>query len=322
MTADLGAFRGVPVTVLGASGFVGRWVARVLCQHGAVLTLPVRDPAAAAPVFALWQIDGAVTRLDLADDDALAGTLADARPAVVFNLAGYGVDPDERDEAPAWRINGRLPGHLAALVADARDPSWSHVALVHTGTAAEYGAETGDLDEEGPVHPTTLYGKSKLAGTQGLSERAVELGLRAVTARLFTVYGPGEHDGRLLPTLLAARAHDEDISLTEGKQQRDFTYAEEVAQALLRLALSDADPGTIVNCATGALSTVRAFVETAADVLGLARTRLQFGAVETRAGEMEHAPVATRRLVELTGRGLRLHAEAGVRRTADFADES
>ena len=76
--------------------------------------------------------------------------------------------------------------------------------MIHVGSALEYGTARGNLNELTAPSPTTLYGRSKLAGTLRVCRAARRRGFRAVTARLFTVYGPGEQPGRLLPSLMAA----------------------------------------------------------------------------------------------------------------------
>ena len=234
-------YEGVPVVVLGASGFIGRWVARKLGDQGAKVCAigPETD------------LRSAIRRL---------------RPAITFNLAGYGVDPAQHDEATAYQINAELPGAVAEALAGCQDPAWPGQYLVHVGSGAEYGDAGGDLREDGPARPTSLYGNSKWHGTRAVTERCRELGLRGLTARLFTVYGPGERAGRLLPSLLEVRRTGRALPLSPGLQRRDFTYIEDVADGLLKLGLASAEPGEIVNLASGRLTTVRAFVEIAAGI--------------------------------------------------------
>ena len=116
-------YAGVGAVVLGASGFIGRWVARALGAAGARLHLVVRDPTAAAPVFRRWGVRGEIVCADLARPGELAAVLGAIRPSITFNLAGYGVDRDERDVALAERINAALVEELIDAVAAARDPS-------------------------------------------------------------------------------------------------------------------------------------------------------------------------------------------------------
>jgi nucleoside-diphosphate-sugar epimerase len=294
-------------------------VARSLVEQGAVLSLVVRDRAAAKGVFARYGVQGEVYALDLGDRAAPRELLARIRPAIVFNLAGYGVDPAERDEARAFKINAELVEALCAGLADVPPTAdWGGQALVHVGSALEYGAIGGDLSEDSAPQPMTLYGTSKLAGTQALSRACAQSGVKGLTARLFTVYGPGELPGRLLPSLLETAKTGRPLPLTAGLQQRDFTYVEEVAEGLLRLGLATATPGEVVNLATGTLATVRAFAETAARVLRIAPDQLRFGALPTRQEEMAHRPVAIGRLRRLTAWSPSVAIADGVRRTWQF----
>ncbi len=307
------------VAVLGATGFIGRFVARALVGQGAQVHLLVRSAERANDLCHVWRLRVTVHELDLCDQSALARILADLRPAITFNLAGYGIDPTEQDEAEAHRVNTDLVECLARVVAEAADPSWSGQQLVHVGSAFEYGSAASDLAEDSVPAPTSWYGRSKLDGTRRLVEVARDAQLRAVTARLFTVYGPGEHVGRLLPSLVAAAASGEVLPLSAGLQRRDFTYVADVAEGLLRLAVSHAEPGAIVNLATGRLTTVREFAETAARILRIPHERLLFGALPVRPDEMSHQPVAIELLRSLTGWKPPTAVPEGIRRTVSFA---
>lgn len=311
--------------LLGATGFVGRWVATKLTQRGARLVCTTRSSTAVASVSD-WPIQAEWVELDLSQPGALARTVADVAPEVVFNLAGYGVDRQERDPDLARRINAEVPAELCAAVAEVPAPGRTGARVVHVGSALEYGEIGGDLAEDSETNATTLYGRTKLAGTRALAERAAELGVASVTARLFTVYGAGEHPGRLLPALLDAARGDGPLPLTAGLQQRDFTWVGDVADGLVRLAqtpsLAAWGPGPVVNLATGILTPVRAFVETAAGVLGIEPERLRFGELPTRAEEMAHEPVSIERLRTALGWRPPTSIEAGVARTRDFARQA
>lgn len=306
-------YEGVRALVLGATGFVGRHVARALFDAGASLTSTGRDGAALGAIASAYGLGGERIVLDATSPGELERVIARVAPGIVFNAIGYGVDRRERDEALAARINGELVPSLAAIVDRHRDRSWAHVALVHIGSALEYGDIGGDLVESSDPRPTTLYGRTKLEGTLGLRAYAERAGLPALTARLFTVYGPGEHPGRLLPSLLAVK--DTPLDLTSGTQKRDFTYVGDVAAALLAIGKSDAIPGEVVNVATGRLETVRAFVETAMAVLSIPPHLVRFGALPQRAEEMTHDPVRIDRLRQLTGRAPVMTPTEGIRAT-------
>jgi nucleoside-diphosphate-sugar epimerase len=281
------------------------------------VVLAVRNPETAAKIFSDWGVTGETVTVDLTDTDAVRTLFRRTRPSITFNLAGYGVDRSERDDALAWRINEALVAAVCEAVAESVDSAWRGLHIVHTGSALEYGAIGGHLNEEAEPNPTTTYGQSKLAGTRTLARGCASHGLRGVTARLFTVYGPGEHPGRLVPSLIEGAASGGPLPLTEGLQRRDFTYIEDVVEGLLRLGLSGI-PSGVLNLATGKLATVREFIEVAAQILRIPQANLRFGALPTRPEEMEHAEVAVERLRALLNWVPTTDIASGLRRTLDF----
>jgi nucleoside-diphosphate-sugar epimerase len=284
----LAAYRGARVLVAGATGFVGGAVARTLAGCGADVWVVARDAKRLAEVAAAC--GGATLRpADLSRPGEFARVFAEARPAVVFNLAGYGVDHEERDPGLAAALNTQLPGEIAATVARDRGTSWSGMRLVHAGTAFEYGRVDGPVREDSPAAPISDYGRTKLAGTRLVLDARQVLGLPAAVVRLFIVYGPGEHATRLLPSLMKLAGSRESLSLTAGQQRRDFTFVGDVADGLLRLGLARECPG-IVNLATGVQTSVREFAACAAELLGLAPAQLQFGALPYREDEVAQGP--------------------------------
>jgi nucleoside-diphosphate-sugar epimerase len=308
-------YRDVRVLLLGGTGFVGRQVARQLARAGARLHLATRDPVRASREWAGIGVAGVPLETDLSRPDAAAELVRAVRPSITFNLAGYGVDPRERDPSLAERINHIMVAELAAAAGAVLDPGWPGQHLVHAGSAAEYGAASGPLREDTPPEPISLYGRTKCAGTIAL-ERAARTGpARALSVRLFTVYGPGERKGRLLPSIIEAARTGHDLPLTAGEQRRDFTYLEDAAEGLLRVGLLPVAGGGPVNLATGTLESVRGFAERAAMVLGLPLARLRFGELPGRPDEMAHGPVSVARLRSICGWVPETTIEEGVRRT-------
>jgi len=186
------------------------------------------------------------------------------------------------------------------------------------GSAFEYGSVPGRVSEDTPCQPTTSYGRSKLDGTLRLSEVCRRTGLRGVTLRIATVYGPGEHPHRLLPTLIRAAANDERISLTGGEQERDFTYVEDVAEGIVRIAAAPAAPESVLNMATGQLETVRVFASCARDMLGIPAERVIFGAMPYRDDEVWQGKIEVGRLESFLGWRPAITVSDGIQRTIEW----
>ena len=100
-----------------------------------------------------------------------------------------------------------------------------------------------------------------------------------------------------------------------------------VVDRLLRLGIVRASPGEIVNLATGELTSVRGFSETAARLLQIPNDLLRFGSVsvpeEEKEWNVEHATVSVERLRDLTGWVAPTTISEGIRETQAFenADE-
>jgi UDP-glucose 4-epimerase len=312
------AYRGVRVAVLGATGFVGRWVARALSAAGADLHLITRSQEQAARIFAEYGVHGNAWEIDLRDVERLQRALADIDPTVTFNVSGYGVVREEVDEATAYRINVDVVAAVCGVIRKGPRPGWIGQRLVHIGSVAEYGRGSGVLSESSETVPTAPYGQSKLAGTRLVSRWCREHGVPGLTARLFTVYGPGESADRLLPSIRRAASTGRPVALTDGLQVRDFTFVEDVAEGLLRLGQAQASPGEIVHLGTGVLTTVRTFVETAARLLKMPDEMLRFGVLPRHYDEMDVAEVSLDRLRTLTGWGPGTPLAEGIRRTLAF----
>ena len=285
-------WHGRRVLVLGASGFLGRRVARLADRRGCEVHGAVRDPTRPG-------VSAKLHAVDLGRERDVTALLAQVRPDVVLDLAGYGVRREEQDAELAERVNARLPEWIVRAFPADRSSDWKGAQVVRAGSAS---AEN---------RPTTLYGRTKLAGTRAMALAAAETGVRALTARLSHVYGPGERLPRLFPSLVRAAREGGDLALTSGTQQHDFAFVDDVADSLLRLAASSAGPGEVVHVATGRLTSVREFALTAARILGIDESRLRFGEA---ANGTSHGVVSIARLLELCGEAPSADLENGIAR--------
>jgi nucleoside-diphosphate-sugar epimerase len=327
-TFDPAVFRGVRVVVLGGTGFIGGHVVDRLLAYGATPILLCRKkprlPAKWAGRVAVY--DEPISSLK-AVAEALATCFAFNEAALAINLAAVGVLPGRRDPQAMASANGLLAETVAKSVGElAADlpTKWPGVSLLHVGSALEYGTHAQSLDEAAPCRPDEPYGKSKLRGTEAVRRAREELGLAALVARAFTVFGPGEPEGRLTTSLVARCGDDLPIDLTAGTQTRDLAYVEDVAEGLLRLAASPRqavlkkegpyDAG-IINLATGVSTPIKDFATAAAREFLIDEARLRFGALPSREDDTDHPAAPIERLKAATG-GFALSSDhaAGLRR--------
>jgi nucleoside-diphosphate-sugar epimerase len=111
--------------------------------------------------------------------------------------------------------------------------------VVVAGTCAEYDWSHGICDEATtPMRPATLYGRCKHALHLDLVQLTEAAGRELAWARLFFLYGPGEHRARLVPGVIESLLRGQPALCTPGTQQRDFLHVSDAAEALVRILMS------------------------------------------------------------------------------------
>jgi nucleoside-diphosphate-sugar epimerase len=241
------------VLLLGANGFLGRFVADRL----------LADPA--VHLTALGRDDAADVRFDLAGGSpgALTRFLDAVHPGVVINCAG------------ATRGGAReLVRHntvAVATVCEALRRSGCGARLVQLGCSSEYGpSQQGSSTAEDAVpRPGGPYGVSKLSA----SELVLGSGLDAVVLRVFSPVGPGTPAGSPLGRLAEAmrramQSGDGELKLAGLGVQRDFVDVRDVARAVHAASLSAAQG--VVNIGTGRAVKLRDAASVLARVAGYA----------------------------------------------------
>jgi nucleoside-diphosphate-sugar epimerase len=155
--------------------------------------------------------------------------------------------------------------------------------FVGIGSSAEYAASDELCEEDRtPLNPASLYGRSKVNAWAGIQTIAERNGMEAAWGRLFLPFGPSDSPSRLIPAVLASIRKGQSISLSHGEQLRDFIYAPDAANQLVRLLASDANGA--FNIGTGTPRSVRSALEDIADRLD-ARRYFRFGELPLREGE-------------------------------------
>ena len=152
-----------------------------------------------------------------------------------------------------------------------------------------------------PHLPAYIRAKRDLIGWAGLA-CAAQPRLHFSNLRLEHVYGEGDGPRKFVPDLIARlQRHQPDIALTPGDQTRDFVYVGDVAQAFACLLdHGDSLPVGVTEyeVGRGIPATLRELVETARKVTA-SPSRLDFGALPHRPGEIMASAADTRRLAAL-----------------------
>jgi UDP-glucuronate 4-epimerase len=230
-----------PILVTGAAGFIGFHVAQRLAASGrAVIGIDnlnaYYDPALKqARLAELARFDSFHFRkLDLKDRDAVAALFAEFRFTHVIHLAAQ-AGVRHSLTAPHDYIDSNVTGFLNVLEG-CRHVGSRH--LLYASSSSVYGANTAMpfSVSQNVDHPLSLYGASKKANELMAHAYAHLFALPTTGLRFFTVYGPWGRPDMAMWLFADAILKGRPIKLfNRGDMQRDFTYVDDVATAVVKL---------------------------------------------------------------------------------------
>jgi len=264
------------VLLTGGTGFVGANLVRRLLADGHAVHLVVR------PERSLWRLAGIrddvkLHQASLEDRAAVERVVRRARPEWIFHLAAHGAYSWETDLDRILAVN--LLGTVNLVRACLRT---GFDAFVNAGSSSEYGFKKRAPTEREWVEPNSHYAIAKVAATHFCRFTARSERVSIATLRLYSVYGPWEEPGRLVPTLIVQGLAGRLPALVEPRIARDYVYVDDVCDAFVRAAATPhPEPGPVFNVGTGTQTRLREVVAVARRVLGVAE-RPRWGSMPNR----------------------------------------
>ena len=269
------------ILITGAAGFIGAALARALLEKGlsvhGVDNLNDYYPVAlkhhrlkGLEAYKAFSFD----RLDLGEAEAGARLAAYTDIDVVVHLAAqagvrYSI------ENPLAYAQSNLVGHLNMLEYcrhSARTP-----LLIYASSSSVYGdmTETPFREDMRIDAPVSLYAATKRSDELMSATYAHLYGLKQIGLRFFTVYGPAGRPDMAYWLFTERILAGEPIRVfNHGKLQRDFTYVDDIVEAIGRIATQPASfentarPHKVYNIGNHTPVELLTFIETLEDALG------------------------------------------------------
>lgn len=232
------------VLVTGSAGFIGYHLSRKLLDEGHAVTgldgfLDYYDVelkrARHADLAARPNFDYVEGRLE--SSGLLLDLLARMRPDIVFHLAAQAGVRYSLENPQAY-VDSNLIGTFNLLEAVRAHPV-RHLLLASTSSA--YGGNTAlpFRETDLAVSPLTFYAASKLAMEAMAHSYSHLFSIPTTAFRFFTVYGPwGRPDMALFLFTRKILAGEPIEVFAGGTAERDFTYVDDLVDAICRLAVT------------------------------------------------------------------------------------
>ena len=192
--------------------------------------------------------------------------------------------------------------------------------VVYAASSSAYGDIEGAIRrEDEPVSPMSPYAAAKLAGEHYCRCFTTVYGLETVRLRFFNIFGPRQDPKSpytgVIALFIAALAGGRRPRVDgDGLQSRDFTYVENVVQALTKAADAPAAVGNVYNIGNGGSITVLDLIQHLNQLLS-SDIQPEFG--PPRAGDVRHSQADITRARRDLGYEPAVTFVEGLRRTLD-----
>ena len=273
------------IFVTGGNGFIGSHVVKNALSAGHEI-VALRRPNHLAKIDLPRQPTWVEGTLETDMRQALEGCEA------IIHLAAYGVNPnfDSWQEAYRWNVSASLDFWGQAQQMGVK-------RFVIAGSCSEYGSSAERYEHvpcDAPLEPVNAYGASKAAATLAAMAYARENELELAVLRPFHIFGDGESEERIWPSLKKAALAGQDFPMTFGEQIRDFTPVEFAAEMFIHYATEAIIPQgepLVHNLGSGRPMSLKSFAENQWKKLG-ATGRLKRGEIPYRKNEvMRYVPL-------------------------------
>lgn len=249
--------------VTGATSFIGSHTVKLLLKQGHQVCAVVRPRSSNADkleqhdnLSVVWQDLSGLCRLKEEPE---------CRGADIFLHFGWdGIGSAGRNDREIQKqnlVHSMQAVRTAAALGCGR--------FLFSGSQAEYGIHRHMMSETSNCSPVSEYGKAKLEfGRQAIAElKGADMDF--IHARIFSVYGPGDHPWSLVNTALSTFLSGGHMELGECTQRWNFLYIEDMAEAVVSLALGLAPKQSgVYNIAGNDTRILREFVEEMYDLCG------------------------------------------------------
>jgi UDP-glucose 4-epimerase len=308
------------VLITGGCGFIGRnLIGRLItdleCRIRIVDNFSVGRPEDIAAVAGHSAKRIEIIEGDIADE-ALARRAVAGVDAVVHLAANTGVAPSVADPRADCLTNviGTLNYLEACRHGDVR-------RFVFASSGAPIGNCEPPLHEELPAHPVSPYGASKLAGEAYCSAYKRSFGIDTVALRFGNCYGRhSSHKSSVVAKFIREAVAGQAWEIYgDGGQTRDFIYADDVVDAIVRATSVPAIGGETFQIATNAETTVSELAAKLAPILkqrGVPPSEIRY--TEPRTGDVRRNYSDTRKARERLSWSAHVSLDEGLERVVEW----
>jgi len=238
------------ILVTGASGFLGKWLIRILQENQHEIIPFSRD------------------EVSLLDFESLKTFIINNEPKIVFHLASQS-SPFVSWKQPYQTLKDNIVSSLNILQL-AEELKFK---LVFPGSAEVYETQEEAISETSIVNPRNPYGVSKLAIDFLIRQIAKDRKINVTLLRLFNSIGPEQTDSFVVSSFakqlaLIKLGKQKDIHVGNLDAMRDFIDVRDIVKALYIVSQQE-EYGEYYNICSGQAYRIQDILDMLIDISGL-----------------------------------------------------
>jgi len=239
-----------PILVVGASGFIGANLFKLLKAHREDVFAGIRESKG-------WRLADVgkenIVVFDRCDTEKSKKVIETILPKTIFDCTAYGGYSFQDNTNEIYRVNFQSLIDFVTLLS-----SYSIVAYVHAGSSSEYGSNCEAPVESDICQPNSHYSVSKISAATFLKFVGSQKQFPAINLRLYSVYGPLEDSSRLIPNLIKNALAGRLPPFVDPRTSRDFVYIDDICEAFIKSAINMTPSiyGESINIGTGKKTTI------------------------------------------------------------------
>jgi len=239
------------ILIVGGSGFIGYHLAkRSLEKNWKVTSISSNSPKKIRYLSKVKYI-----RCDITNKKLLKKKIQEPFDYVV-NLGGY---VDHSNKKKTYKSHYEGCKNLAEIFLTKK-----LLSFIQIGSSLEYGISNSPQKEKIKCNLKSIksvYGKAKLLSTLYMINIFKKKNFPATVLRLYQVYGPKQDTNRFLPITITGCLKNKKFPCSTGNQMRDFTYVDDVVEAVIKSLINKNARGQIINIGTGKPRVIKKVIE-------------------------------------------------------------
>lgn len=257
------------IVVTGATSFLGKGVISKLLESGFKVYSVVRADSMNLNNIVEHQ-NNTIVYEDLDTIARITSTIKRADVFIHFGWSGEG--SVGRSNKDIQKINVKNSMQALKTAEKLRCQKF-----IFAGSQAEYGIQNEKILETAVCEPVSEYGKAKLEFGEAAAGFCENNAMQFIHLRIFSVYGPGDHEAALVPSCIRNFSAGLDMEFGECSQLWNYLHISDFAEIIARLIQTNfIDKTCILNVASEDTRPLREFVEAIYDSVA-SESRCSYG---------------------------------------------